>query len=38
MAVLTDDILNCPEDKIREIESVMTMVGGKIVYSSIPEN
>ncbi len=38
MAVLSDDILNCPEDKIRKIESVMTLVGGKIVYSSIPEN
>ena len=37
MAVLTDDILSCPEDKIREIESVMTLVGGKIVYSSVPE-
>ncbi len=34
MAVLTDDILTCPADKIREIESVMTIVGGKIVYST----
>lgn len=33
-AVLTDDILNCPEDNIREIEAAMTIVGGKIVYDS----
>jgi len=34
MAVLTDDILTCPADRIRDIESVMTIVGGKIVYST----
>jgi predicted amidohydrolase YtcJ len=34
MAVLTDDILTCPVDKIKDIESAMTIVGGKIVYSS----
>jgi predicted amidohydrolase YtcJ len=34
MAILTDDILTCPVDKIKDIESVMTIVGGKIVYSS----
>jgi predicted amidohydrolase YtcJ len=33
-AVLTDDILNCPVDRIRDIESEMTIVGGKIVYSA----
>jgi predicted amidohydrolase YtcJ len=35
IAILTDDILTCPVDKIKEIESVMTIVGGKTVYSSI---
>jgi predicted amidohydrolase YtcJ len=34
MAIITDDILTCPVDKIKDIESVMTIVGGKIVYSS----
>ena len=37
MAILTDDILTCPVDKIKDIESVMTIVGGKIVYSSTTE-
>jgi predicted amidohydrolase YtcJ len=34
MAILTDDILNCPVDKIKEIESAVTILGGKIIYSS----
>ncbi len=34
MAVLTDDILTCPADRIKDIESVMTILGGNIVYSS----
>ena len=37
MAILTDDILTCSVDKIKDIESVMTIVGGKIVYSSTAE-
>ncbi len=34
MAILSDDILTCPADQIRNIESELTIVGGKIVYSS----
>jgi predicted amidohydrolase YtcJ len=34
MAIITDDILNCPVNKIKDIESEITIVGGKIVYSS----
>ncbi len=34
MAVLSDDILTCPEDSIKEIKSLMTIVGGKIVYEA----
>lgn len=34
LVVLTDDYLSVPEDKIREISSVMTIVGGKIVYEA----
>ncbi len=34
MAVITDDFLTCPEDKIKDIESLITIVGGKIVYRS----
>ena len=34
LAILTEDFLNCPVDKIKDIESVVTILGGKIVYSS----
>lgn len=34
-AVLSDDYFNCPEEKIKDIYSVMTVVGGKIVYKEI---
>jgi len=36
LAIITDDILTCPTEKIKDIESVMTIVGGKIVYSFSP--
>ena len=32
LVVLTDDILNCPEEKIKDITAVMTIVGGQIVF------
>ena len=32
LVVLTGDYLTVPEDKIREISAVMTIVGGKVVY------
>jgi predicted amidohydrolase YtcJ len=32
LAILTDDYLACPEDKIKDIRSRLTMVGGKIVH------
>ena len=31
-AVITRDFLNCPEDDIKDIETVLTVVGGKEVY------
>ena len=34
LAVLTDDYFSVAEEKIKEIESVMTIVGGKIVYAT----
>lgn len=34
LAVLTDDYLSVPEEKIKEIESVLTIVDGKIVYGA----
>ena len=34
MVVLSDDYLTCPVDNIRDIESVMTILGGKIVYEA----
>lgn len=35
MAILSDDILTCPVDSIKNIQAEMTIVGGKIVYSSM---
>jgi predicted amidohydrolase YtcJ len=33
IVVLTDNILTCPANQIKKIQSEMTIVGGKIVYS-----
>lgn len=35
LVVLSSDILSCPEDEIRAIESLATMVDGKLVYSRL---
>jgi predicted amidohydrolase YtcJ len=32
LVVLSDDIMTCPEERIRDMSVLMTMVGGKIVY------
>ena len=34
IAVLSGDYLDIPEDKIPDLNSVLTMVGGRVVYSS----
>jgi len=34
VAALTEDYLSVPEEKIKSIESVLTIVGGKIVYGA----
>jgi predicted amidohydrolase YtcJ len=34
LAVISDDILTCPVDQIRSIQSELTMVGGEVVYIS----
>jgi len=36
LAVLSDDYLTVPEQKIRKIESVLTLVAGKAVYAAPP--
>jgi predicted amidohydrolase YtcJ len=36
LAVLTEDYMTVPVARIRRIESVLTMVGGKIVYAAAP--
>jgi predicted amidohydrolase YtcJ len=36
LAVLSDDYMTMPVEKIGGLESVLTMVGGKIVYSASP--
>lgn len=34
MVVLSDDLMNVPQDKIQFIESVLTITGGRIVYGA----
>src|SRR5207249_4500912 len=36
LAVLSDDYLTVPEPRIRKIESLLTLVSGKIVHTSGP--
>ena len=36
LAVLTEDYLTVPDDCIRKIRSVLTVVGGKVVYAAQP--
>ena len=36
LAVLNADYMTVPEDQIRSLESLLTMVGGRIVYSALP--
>ncbi|HWP24572.1 MAG TPA: amidohydrolase, partial [Candidatus Binatia bacterium] len=36
LAVLSGDYLTVPEDQIRSLESLLTIVGGKIVYAAPP--
>jgi predicted amidohydrolase YtcJ len=37
LAIISDDILSCPIDKIKDIESLITILGGKVVYGTIDE-
>jgi len=32
LVVLSDDILTCPDDRIREIKSLLTILNGRIVF------
>jgi len=32
LAVLSDDPLTCPEERLRDITAEMTIVGGRVVY------
>ena len=34
LVVLSDDIMTCPEEKIKDLTVLMTMVNGKIVYQN----
>lgn len=34
LVVISNDILTCPVDKIKDVTAEMTMVGGKVVYKS----
>ncbi len=34
LIVTSSDVLTCPEEEIKETQVILTMVGGKIVYSA----
>jgi len=36
LVVLSDDYLTVPEDRLRKVESVLTLVGGRAVYAARP--
>jgi len=36
LAILTDDILNIPPERIKDVRVLMTIVGGKVVYQRRP--
>jgi hypothetical protein len=36
LAVLTDDLLACPEERIPAIRSVLTVMGGRITHRADP--
>ena len=36
LVVLSKDYAKCPEDEIKDIEALRTIVGGKIVYDKLP--
>lgn len=36
LAVLSDDYFTCPPERIRGIESLLTVVGGKVVHAAAP--
>jgi predicted amidohydrolase YtcJ len=36
LAVLSEDYLTVPDHRLRKVESVLTLVGGKAVYASGP--
>src|SRR5262245_54468609 len=36
LAILTDDIMNIPPERIKDVRVLMTIVGGKIVYQRRP--
>ena len=35
LVVISKDYLACPEDEIKDIEALQTVVGGKVVYGSM---
>lgn len=37
VAILSDDFMDCPVDKIKDIKADVTIVGGKVVYSGKEE-
>ena len=38
LAILSHDLLTCPVEQIKHIKAELTMVGGKVVYTSTLKN
>jgi len=36
LVILSDDLLTCPEDRIRSISADLTMVGGRVIHEAAP--
>ena len=36
LAVLTDDLLTCPVERIKDIKAVVTVMGGRVVHEDKP--
>jgi predicted amidohydrolase YtcJ len=38
LALLSDDLLTCDSDRIKDIQALVTLVGGKVVYEASRQN
>ena len=36
LIVCSDDVFTCPEERIKDIVPLLTMIGGEVVYERVP--